>query len=186
MTLSPSKLERRYETSTLVANNTQEISKVNSEIINIGGEAKTLPTIKKALLSPPQTVRGIKDTNASNTLKEAAKHLLNSSTVIPPPYLDGNVTDPLRRTRTNLFTTEEDPLPKRKELADIDGASMLSENEWAEIINYQRELDEEKMRKEREQREAQKRRVRGDLEQQLKEKRERVIQEKEAKDKYEA
>jgi len=34
----------------------------------------------------------------------------------------------------------------------IDGASMLSENEWAEGINYQREMDEEKLRKEREQR----------------------------------
>jgi hypothetical protein len=31
---------------------------------------------------------------------------------------------------------EEINLPKRKEIADIDGASMLSENEWAEIINY--------------------------------------------------
>jgi hypothetical protein len=30
---------------------------------------------------------------------------------------------------------------------------MLSENEWAEIINYQREKDEEKIRKEREQKE---------------------------------
>ncbi len=32
----------------------------------------------------------------------------------------------------------------------IDGASILSENEWVEIARYQREVDEEQIRKERE------------------------------------
>ncbi len=32
----------------------------------------------------------------------------------------------------------------------IDGASMLSHNEWVEVINYQKELDEEKMQREKE------------------------------------
>jgi len=41
---------------------------------------------------------------------------------------------------------------------------MLSENEWAEIINYQRELDEEKIRKEREKRDEQKRKMKEELE----------------------
>ena len=34
--------------------------------------ADTLPNIKKHLVSP-QTVRGVKETNASTTLKDAAK-----------------------------------------------------------------------------------------------------------------
>ena len=55
----------------------------------------------------------------------------------------------------------------------IDGASMLSVNEWAEVINYQREMDEEKLRKEREQRDEQKRRMKQELETQLNEKRDR-------------
>ena len=56
---------------------------------------------------------------------------------------------------------QDQQVNKRKELVDlgIDGASMLSENEWAEVINYQREMDEEKLRKEREQRDEQKRRM---------------------------
>lgn len=69
---------------------------------------------------------------------------------------------------------------------EIDGASMLSENEWAEIINYQRELDEEKMRKEKEKREEQKRKIKQDLEEQLQDKRARMQQEKEAKINFEA
>jgi hypothetical protein len=32
----------------------------------------------------------------------------------------------------------------------IDGASILSENEWVEIARYQREVDEEQIRKEKE------------------------------------
>ena len=38
----------------------------------------------------------------------------------------------------------------------IDGASLLSENEWVEIARYQREVDEEQIRKERETRNNQK------------------------------
>ena len=77
--------------------------------------------------------------------------------------------------QVDTFLASPDPQPKRKELVDlgIDGASMLSENEWVEIINYQREKDEEKIRKEREQREEQKRRMKQELENQLNDKRAR-------------
>ncbi len=63
---------------------------------------------------------------------------------------------------------------------------MLSENEWAEIINYQRELDEEKIRKEHEKRDEQKRKMKQELEAQLNDKRTRQQKEREAKLNFEA
>jgi hypothetical protein len=68
--------------------------------------------------------------------------------------------------------------PKKDDL--IDGASMLSQNEWVEVINYQRELDEEKMQREKEAKERVKQLNRHSLEQQLADKRQRALQEKEA------
>jgi hypothetical protein len=51
---------------------------------------------------------------------------------------------------------------------------MLSQNEWVEVINYQREIDEEKIQKEKEIRDRLKVQNRVSLEKQLEEKRQRI------------
>lgn len=66
--------------------------------------------------------------------------------------------------------TPEKPSVKPEVAELIDGASLLSENEWVEVAKYQRELDEEKIRKERDQRNQQKLFIKNTLEQQLQEK----------------
>jgi len=62
--------------------------------------------------------------------------------------------------------------PQQQKLhEEIDGASMLSQNEWVEVINYQREIDEEKIQKEKQVKERLKQQNRISLEKQLEEKR---------------
>ena len=65
------------------------------------------------------------------------------------------------------------------------GASMLSENEWVEIVRFKQEMDEEQMQKERDRRNHQKLVMKNTLEQQLLEKKNRLMQEKEDKVNYE-
>lgn len=56
----------------------------------------------------------------------------------------------------------------------------MSVNEWAEVLNYHRERDEEKIKKEKEAAELKKQLNRLSLDKQLREKRERMFKEKEA------
>lgn len=55
-------------------------------------------------------------------------------------------------------------LPKPEVAELIDGASVLSENEWVEIARYKQEVDEEQIRKEREARNNQKMFMKNTLE----------------------
>lgn len=74
----------------------------------------------------------------------------------------------------------------KEEAADlIDGASLLSANEWVEVAYYQKELDEQKIREEKELRNKQKQQNRLSLERQLFEKKQRSLQEKEAQKQFE-
>ena len=82
-TLSPSKLETRKHENTVVQYN--EMAKVMSdhELQPTSTTKRAFPAnIKKNLLVSPQTVRGAKETNASNTLKEAAKQLLLNNSFV--------------------------------------------------------------------------------------------------------
>lgn len=78
---------------------------------------------------------------------------------------------------------KKQPKPEVAEL--IDGASLLSENEWVEIARYQREVDEEQIRKEREARNNQKMMIKNTLEQQLQEKKNKQMKEKQEQINYE-
>lgn len=56
--------------------------------------------------------------------------------------------NPILSAETPLGALDETGSPQKKqpkpEVAElIDGASLLSENEWVEIARYQREIDEE-------------------------------------------
>jgi hypothetical protein len=64
------------------------------------------------------------------------------------------------------------------DLAD-GGASMLSANEWVEIMNYQQELDQEKIKKEREAKTQKQLLNKHSLEQQLQAKKQRLLKERE-------
>ena len=89
---------------------------------------------------------------------------------------------------TPLIGEEASPVKKlpKPEVAElIDGASVLSENEWVEIARYQREVDEEQIRKERETRNNQKKIIKNTLEQQLEEKKNKQLREKQDKINYE-
>ncbi len=78
------------------------------------------------------------------------------------------------RIRSNqAFTVQHSPPAQ-------DRVSNVSVKEWAEIQNYQRELDEEKIKKEREAAENKKQIHRFNLDVQLREKRDRLVKEKEA------
>jgi hypothetical protein len=62
---------------------------------------------------------------------------------------------------------------------------VLENNEWVEVINYQRELDEEKIQKEKLDKDRQKIQVKISLEQQLADKKARLQKEREAQKQFE-
>lgn len=74
--------------------------------------------------------------------------------------------------------------PEVAELID-EGASLLSENEWVEIVRFKQEMDEEQMQRERDKRNQQKLIMKNTLEQQLLEKKNRQMLEKQEKVNYE-
>jgi hypothetical protein len=82
---------------------------------------------------------------------------------------------------------EDNPKKQVKpEVAElIDGASLLSENEWVEIVRFKQEMDEEQMQRERDKRNQQKLIMKNTLEQQLLEKKNRQMLEKQEKANYE-
>ena len=74
--------------------------------------------------------------------------------------------------------------PEVAELID-EGASLLSENEWVEIVRFKQEMDEEQMQRERDKRTQQKLIMKNTLEQQLLEKTHRQMLENQEKVNYE-
>ena len=72
--LSQSKLERRYDAPAGERVITNEYDMPTKR-------APEMTSIKKSLASP-LTVRGVKDLNSSNTLREAAKHLLTNNSFV--------------------------------------------------------------------------------------------------------
>ena len=63
------------------------------------------------------------------------KPALNLATISVPQFIHHSSVTPLDESPKKM------PKPEVAEL--IDGASMLSENEWVEIARFQREMDEE-------------------------------------------
>jgi len=78
-----------------------EISKVMSDrdLVPLTKRApETATNVKKNLISP-QTVRGQKESNSSNTLKEAAKQLILNNSFVQP-----SSEDTARQTRMHFNT----------------------------------------------------------------------------------
>ena len=125
-------------------------------------------------------------------IKEYSKQLIQEDRSRMKPIAYTAISAPqfnlIQSSDTPLGLQETSPLKKqpKPEVADlIDGASLLSENEWVEIARYQREVDEEQIRKEKEARNNQKILIKNTLEQQLQEKKNKQFKEKQDKINYE-
>ncbi|TNV73533.1 hypothetical protein FGO68_gene7798 [Halteria grandinella] len=105
----------------------------------------------------------------------AARNGQNLNTTREVTKMMNNSTNQSRINNQQSMVTS----PQQQKLhEEIDGASMLSQNEWVEVINYQREIDEEKIQREKQVKEKLKQQNRISLEKQLEEKRQRQQNEK--------